>query len=65
MTDKQREQRLTLLKNQLTLAVWFEKEFRKKLGEEGYQEFIDTKLDEINKLTARKNDSPPPPFKFD
>ena len=64
MTDKQRVQRLKLLKDQLTLAVLFEKEFKEKLGEEGYQEFIDNRLDEINELTPKKNDSSPPPFKF-
>ncbi len=55
MTDKQREQRIKLLKDQLTIAVWFEKEFKEKLGLKGYQEFIDIRLDEINRLDNDKN----------
>ncbi|MBK9014227.1 MAG: hypothetical protein IPM82_09085 [Saprospiraceae bacterium] len=54
MTDKQREQRIKLMKDQLTIAVWFEKEFKEKLGERGYQEFIDSRLDEINRLNTTK-----------
>jgi hypothetical protein len=55
MTDKQREQRKKLLKDQLTIAVLFEKEFKEKLGEKGYQAFIDSRLDELNLLNAKKD----------
>lgn len=59
MTAKQIEQRLKLLEQQLTLSVWFEKEFREKLGNDGYQHFIDQVLDEMNRLKnlkKKKND---------
>ncbi len=55
MTDKQREQRIKLLKDQLTIAVLFEKEFKEKLGVKGYQAFIDSRLDEINFLNSKKD----------
>lgn len=55
MTDKQREQRKKLLKDQLAIAVLFEKEFMEKLGEKGYQTFIDSRLDELNLLNAKKD----------
>ncbi|MCC6727605.1 MAG: hypothetical protein IT258_24075 [Saprospiraceae bacterium] len=55
MTDKQREQRKKLIKDQLTIAVLFEKEFKEKLGEKGYQAFIDSRLDELNLLNAKKD----------
>jgi hypothetical protein len=58
MTEKHREQRIKLLKDQLTIAVWFEKEFKDKLGVKGYQEFIDSRLDEINRLDNDKNSKP-------
>ncbi len=54
MTEKQIEQRLKLLEQQLTLSVWFEKEFREKLGNDGYQNFIDQVLDEMNRLKNLK-----------
>ena len=54
MTEKQIEQHLKLLEQQLTLSVWFEKEFREKLGNEGYQQFIDQVLDEMNRLKNLK-----------
>ena len=57
MTDKQREQRKKLLKDQLTIAVLFEKEFKEKLGEKGYQAFIDSRLDKINALNSKKDRS--------
>ncbi len=55
MTDKQREQRIKLFKDQLTIGVLFEKEFKEKLGVKGYQAFIDSRLDEINFLNAKKD----------
>lgn len=47
MTDKQIEQRWKVLEDQLTLGVWYETAFREKLGNKGYQDFIDTILDEM------------------
>ncbi len=57
MTDTQKELRLKLLKDQLTIAVWFENDFKKRLGGRGYQDFIDSILDEIIILRAIKKDS--------
>ena len=57
MTDKEREQRIKLLKDQLTIAVMFEDEFKEKLGEKGYQAFIDSRLDKINALNSKKDRS--------
>ena len=55
MTDKEREQRIKLLKDQLTIAVMFEDEFKEKLGEKGYQAFIGSRLDKINALNSKKD----------
>ena len=57
MTDKEREQRIKLLKDQLTIAVMFEDEFKEKLGKKGYQAFIDSRLDKINALNSKKDRS--------
>ncbi len=54
MTDKQIEQRWKLLEDQLTLGVWYEKEFREKLGNKGYQDFIDNIFDEMIFLRKQK-----------
>jgi hypothetical protein len=52
MTEKQIEQQEKLLEDQLTLMVWYENDFREKLGYGGYQNLIDTILDK--KLNLRK-----------
>ena len=52
MTERQIKQQEKLLEDQLTLMVWYEKDFKKKLGRKGYQELIDNVLDK--KLALRK-----------
>lgn len=47
MNEKQIDQRLKVLFDQLTLINLLEEEFRTKLGTKGYYETIDEILDEI------------------
>ena len=54
MTEKQIEQRKKVLQDQLTLGNLFEDDFRKRLGNKGYQMFIDQILDEILYLRKLK-----------
>ena len=50
MTEKQIKQRIKIIKDQLTLAQLYEKDFRKNLSKKQYQEFIDSRLDELIEL---------------
>jgi len=52
MTKKQIEQQEKLLEDQLTIIVWYESDFKTKLGDSGYYNLIDTILDK--KLNLRK-----------
>lgn len=56
MTDKERVQLYKLTIDQLTIATWYEKEFREKLGNRGYQKFIDDRLDLMLHLRKLKNE---------
>ncbi len=56
MSEKQIEQREKLLKDQLTIINWFEPEFKKRLGEQGLQSYIDRILDEILHLRKLKKE---------
>lgn len=49
MSDKEKLQRILVLKQQLTLINLYPKEFEKKLGAGGVDDMVDTILDEINR----------------
>lgn len=48
MTDKERKQRIKLLKDQLTLINRYTEEFLQRLGKKGVEHFVNEILDEIN-----------------
>ena len=50
MTKRNLELRIKLIKDRLTLAQLYKEEFRRQLGIVGYDEFIDTQLDELKVL---------------
>lgn len=50
MTKKQIEQRIKVIKDQLTLAQLYKKSFLKRLGQQGYENFIDECLEELKAL---------------
>jgi hypothetical protein len=50
MNKKDAKLRLKLIKQQLTIFTLYEEEFKQKLGTQGAEDFVDSRLDEIRKL---------------
>ena len=48
MTNKERKQRLKVLKDQLTLINLYTDEFLERLGRRGLEQYINEILDEMN-----------------
>ncbi|MFK7946033.1 MAG: hypothetical protein AB8G11_00470 [Saprospiraceae bacterium] len=50
MNKRDAKLRLKLIKQQLTIFTLYEEEFKQKLGTQGVEDFVNSRLDEIRKL---------------
>ena len=50
MTEKQIRQRIKVIKDQLTLATQYKEDFLERLGYQGYEDFVNSCLEELKEL---------------